>query len=70
MVKKMKNKRDETIDIMKGILMSLVVMAHAQGPFHRFIYLFHMPVFIMISGYLFHNDKLRKEEIGHIIKKK
>lgn len=49
----MGRKRDATIDIMKGILILLVVMAHAQGPGHRLIYLFHMAAFFMISGYLF-----------------
>lgn len=49
----MKKRRDTTIDVMKGILILLVVLAHAQGPGHRWIYLFHMAVFFMISGYLF-----------------
>ena len=44
--------RDKSIDVMKGILIVLVVMAHAQGPGYRFIYLFHMATFFMISGYL------------------
>ena len=48
----MVSKRDISIDIMKGILILLMVMAHAQGPGHRLIYLFHMAVFFMISGYL------------------
>lgn len=56
------SKRDETIDIMKGILIFLVVMAHAQinETAHRFIYLFHMSVFFMISGFLWRNSQ-RKE---------
>lgn len=49
----MKKRRDTTIDVMKGILILLVVLAHAQGPGHRWIYLFHMAVFFMVSGYLF-----------------
>lgn len=49
----MKKRRDTTIDIMKGILILLMVLAHAQGPGHRWIYLFHMAAFFMISGYLF-----------------
>lgn len=40
--------RDKSIDVMKGILIVLVVMAHAQGPGYRFIYLFHMATFFMI----------------------
>ncbi len=63
-----KKKRDTVVDIMKGILILLVVMAHAQGPGHRLIYLFHMPVFFMISGYLWgdRNDI----EITQFIKRK
>lgn len=53
----MEKKRDITIDIMKGILMLLVVSCHAQGPGHRLIYLFHMAVFFMISGYLWGDRK-------------
>ena len=51
------NRRDETIDIMKGLLILSVVVCHAQvnQNIHRFIYIFHMPVFFMISGYLW-ND--------------
>lgn len=47
--------RDVTIDIMKGILILLMVSCHAQGPGHRFFYLFHMACFFMISGYLWGN---------------
>ncbi|MCC8107090.1 MAG: acyltransferase family protein [Clostridiales bacterium] len=52
-------KRDSVIDIMKGILIVFVVMGHAQIPLHRFIYLFHMPVFFMISGYLWNEAHTR-----------
>lgn len=45
--------KNTTITIMKGICMLFVVAGHAGCPFTRFIYLFHMPVFFMISGYLF-----------------
>ena len=44
--------RDMHIDVMKGLLILLVVLGHSQAPGHRFIYLFHMAVFFMISGYL------------------
>lgn len=51
----MRKTRDVTIDIMKGILILLMVSCHAQGPGHRFFYLFHMACFFMISGYLYQN---------------
>lgn len=66
------NKRDFTLDMAKGILIILVVMGHSiQYSFgsswlmsERFfddtvfkaIYSFHMPLFMMISGYLFFNS--------------
>ena len=49
--------RDETVDIMKGFLILLMVAGHAQIPIHRFIYLFHMPVFFMITGWLYNYER-------------
>lgn len=42
-------KRDQRLDIMKGIGILLVVFAHV---FHKsgIIYLFHMPLFFILSG--------------------
>lgn len=64
----MAKERDVTIDIMKGILILLVVMAHAQGPGHRVIYLFHMATFFMISGFLW--KKNDNTTIMQVIKRK
>lgn len=56
--------RDLSFDILKGILIYLVVLGHAYSyeygstdcwhthPFN-FIYTFHMPLFVMVSGYFF-----------------
>ena len=51
----MKNiaERYSGIDIAKGIGIIMVVWAHAEGPFSRYINHFHMPYFFFISGYLF-----------------
>ena len=46
------NKRKEYIDIAKGIGLLLVAWAHSRGPYYYKIYLFHMPFFVLISGYL------------------
>lgn len=53
------NERDCTIDIMKGIGVYLVIMGHmvrsdqvGEGVW-SYIYSFHMPMFFIISGYLF-----------------
>jgi len=54
------------LDVAKGILILLVTIGHAlqyifpdhsgflNDPLFRFIYMFHMPAFMAISGYLFH----------------
>ncbi len=72
--------RSEFIDILKGIAAILVVAGHAienglggehtapeifyNNPFHIFIYSFHMPLFMMISGYLF-SFSVRNHSFGN-----
>ncbi len=45
------------VDIFKGICILLMVMGHAGSPFTTYIYLFHMPAFILISGYTYSGNK-------------
>ncbi len=47
------NKRDQTIDILKGLCIILMIAGHASCPATDFFYLFHMSVFFMASGYFF-----------------
>ncbi|MCQ2147770.1 MAG: acyltransferase family protein [Bacteroidales bacterium] len=66
---------DPKIDIAKGLLIILVVLGHSLEPcgsipskyiIHNIIYLFHMPAFIAISGYLTHlkdNNKFWKSQL-------
>jgi len=59
--------RDYSIDIIRGILMILVVLGHGleflrkENGFtaflYNFIYFFHMPVFVFITGFLSKNIK-------------
>ena len=55
-------KRFENIDFIKGVLIMLVVMGHIiqaldsnyeKNFIYFFIYSFHMPLFMSVSGYLF-----------------
>ena len=50
-------KRDSTIDIMKGIGIILVILGHAiqnnYVPLNKVILSFHMPLFFFVSGMLF-----------------
>lgn len=52
-------KRIEWIDIAKGIAILAVVVGHTLGPYNgqffgSLIFAFHMPIFFMLSGYLYH----------------
>ncbi len=47
------NKRDPVFDIMRGLGITLMVAGHAGCPFSHWLYLFHMPLFFMISGWFF-----------------
>lgn len=71
----MKN-RDNTLDLAKGVLIMLVVCGHAiqfsfgtnytlSGLFYdnlifKAIYSFHMPLFMLISGYLFYSSNKKR----------
>jgi len=44
------------MDILKGIAIILVVVGHTKVPGNSFIYLFHMAVFFIVSGY-FYSEK-------------
>lgn len=51
--------RDIRFDICKGIAIFLMVCGHTSIPEagSKFIWLFHMPLFFMISGYFFHPQR-------------
>lgn len=41
----------EWVDIFKGILIIFMVLGHSSSPMTGWIYMFHMPAFMFISGY-------------------
>lgn len=72
--------RDKRIDVIKGVASFLVVIGHNiqtlkgieyaggdfyNNPVYSFIYTFHMPLFMLVSGYLFYNstNKYSAEEL-------
>lgn len=58
--------RDNTFDILKGILIVLVVLGHlvdGNSMLHATIFSFHMPVFFMITGILSHWGATNREFI-------
>ena len=46
--------RDASFDVLKGIGICLVLVAHSLGGYvHTFAYSFHMPLFFLVAGYFF-----------------
>lgn len=58
-------KRDESFDILKGLLILFVIIGHSRFPFsvEHFLFSFHMPAFFFISGY-FYKKRALKEELA------
>jgi fucose 4-O-acetylase-like acetyltransferase len=52
--------RDQTLDILKGIGIIMMVVAHSGAPdwLHDTIYTFHMPLFFIASGWFFSERNL------------
>lgn len=61
----MNNTRLAWLDITKGIAIILMVLGHTSIPtlFHNYIFSFHMPLFFLVSGYMFKNKYNFKEYI-------
>ncbi|MBR6308409.1 MAG: acyltransferase family protein [Lachnospiraceae bacterium] len=56
------NKRIDSVDILRAVGILIMVMGHVGfgGVFDRYIHSFHMPIFFLISGFLF----VPKKEVG------
>lgn len=68
----MSAKRSELMDIAKGIAILAVVLAHCDiGLLGTFFFIFHLPIFFIISGYFFkpYDAKtfFRKKLKGYVI---
>lgn len=48
-----KRERIKEIDIIKALAIIGMVLGHAGAPFTHFIYLFHMAVFFIASGFVY-----------------
>ena len=59
------NNRDITLDIAKGFVIILVVLGHTSISGSYFIFLFHMPFFFALAGYLYKEKYF--ESINNII---
>ena len=55
--------RNKAIDILKGIGILLVLVAHSLGGFvSQFAYTFHMPLFFIVTGLFISEYSFQKEE--------
>lgn len=52
-----KSERNEIIDILKGLGIIFMVAGHAAFPLTDFVYLFHMAIFFIASGYCYSSKK-------------
>lgn len=69
-VNNMNRNRCLELDILKGIAILLVVIGHSgAGKVTEFIYLFHVSVFFMASGYTYHEIKDIKDFLSFIKKR-
>ncbi len=61
--------RDPAFDIAKGLGVILVLLGHLNLPFWliNLIYFFHMPLFVMISGY-FHRKRTPRELLNSAVR--
>lgn len=55
--------RIPVFDMMKGIAILFMIIGHCQIPdsLHRIIYLFHLPLFFIVSGYFYKNNSLKPQ---------
>ncbi|HFF9480404.1 TPA: acyltransferase family protein [Serratia marcescens] len=61
--------RDESLDSIRGLAIIFVVLGHVSNlpdEIKKAIYLFHMPLFFIVSGYLFSIKKSRDNLPGYI----
>lgn len=62
--------RQKDIDVVKGVGIILMVIGHTDSPFTKVIYGFHMPLFFIISGYLYNINKWNKLGIKQLAEKR
>ena len=71
---KISPKDSRSLDALKGILLTLVIFGHlfsnrvTEDPIKYWLYGFHMPVFLFVSGYLISRSSLKNQNLGQVIK--
>ena len=61
--------RDQSVDVLRGFLMILVILGHIQidDYFHSILYSVHMAAFIFLSGYFYHERLSLKNQIEKML---
>lgn len=63
--------RYKVIDVIKGYGICLMVCGHSGAPFTDWIYLFHMALFFIASGYLWNErNAVTKKNVVQYVKRK
>ena len=63
-------KRIEWLDVIKALGIILVYFGHAHVSGYIYIYMFHMPMFFIISGFCWNEEKNRSMSFKAFAKKK
>lgn len=58
----MNKTRNVQMDIVKGIGIILIILGHSSFPYTHFLYLFHLAIFFIVSGYFFKEDYVKDKE--------
>lgn len=65
-----KGKREKWLDVVKGVGILLMVVGHTKvsDAIKIWIYSFHMPLFFMVTGYLFSKEKWENRGLKFLLK--
>ena len=60
--------RDVSVDIIKGLGIACMIAGHCGAPFTNFVYLFHMAIFFIASGYCYKEKNAESwRGLGHFL---
>ena len=54
--------RETQMDVLRGLGIILIVLGHAAFPYTHFLYLFHLIIFFILSGYFFKEEHVKDKE--------
>lgn len=66
----MQKERVEYLDIEKALLIIMMVLGHIylEGPIRHFVYVFHMPAFLVVSGIQYRYSSALEKDFGRFLK--